>query len=224
MNFNTKNAKVDSGFKTPQFIQMGPNELKITALEAVLSKNGDKFKVQVSFETKPMKLPFEGWEGAIGQIGKTDLSIYLPIQEEGIPLTEQQNRAQQDFLDRIATIAVAMGVAAQLDAIEASDIDTYLAKVTKVFSNKYAWFLIGGEEYEGTDKDGNPKIKEVIKIPRYNYVAATESELLGKQKDKAWPNKTNKYFFKPLLGMDADSKSNAKPSATQNPDLDLPLF
>jgi len=47
------------------------------------------------------------------------------------------------------------GVKAQIDAINSDSIDDYLAKVTKVLEGKYLWWLIGGEEYLGKDKDGN---------------------------------------------------------------------
>jgi len=210
--FSTKEAKVDSGFKTPQFINIGPNELKVTGFEITQSNNGEKFKVQANLETKPLGGDFEGFEGAVGQIGRVDLGIYIT--------GKQDDKATNDFIDIIATIATAMGVKEQVDAIKADSIEDFLNQVKRVFNNKYTWFLIGAVEYMGKDKDGSPKVKMLINLPRYGYVAATEAELQARQKDNTWPDKTNKYFYKALVKMDEDPQQSTD---TQSIKDDLPF-
>lgn len=195
--FTTENAKVDNGFKEPQFISIGPNELKINSFDIIEAKNGSgKVKIQVNVETRPVGGDFEGWEGALGRIGRFDLSIYFD--------PESKSQAKQDFLDKIASIGFALNLSKDLDEIKINDVREYLNAVQKLFANKYAWYIIGGEEYEGKDAEGNPKVKISLKLMRFNYVAPTEEALLNKQKDKVWPDKSNPYFFKYLEKMDAE--------------------
>lgn len=210
--FNTKNAKVESGFKPGKFVNLGANELKITKLEAVPSKKGDKYKVVMHLESKPVNEEgFEGHEGALGRIGKVDLSIY----------TTGKDSYMQDALNRLATIAEELDLRADLDSINGDTIEDYLGKVEKLFKGKYLWWLIGGEEYEGKDDDGGLKIKFFIKLPQYGFVAKTEQDLLNKMKGKQWPNKeTDGWFFKKLVGMDSDTLNK---KAGEDPSNDLPF-
>lgn len=191
--FGTKDVEVEKGFKTPQFIQVGPNELMIKSLEHTLSSDGNKFKVIANLETKPMpkegSKDFEGWEGAKGQIGRVDLSIY----------TTGEDDYMESCLSKIVTIADSMGAKAQIDTITANEIGEYLGKVSKVLANKFVWFLIAGEEYEHDDK-----VKTKIKLPRWNYVAPTEPELKAKMKDKKYPTDSDEWFFKRVVKMDSD--------------------
>lgn len=209
MKFETKGVKSDNGTQIGQFIQIGPNMCKIKGLTAVFSKAGDKFKVQANVETKPIGEDFEGWPDAetkvkaLGQIGRIDLSIY----------TNGEDKWMQDFLSKIGTIADSLNVRPALDAIvvpEGSDIHDYLKLVEKVVCiEKYACYLIGGEEYEGKDKEGKPRVKISIKIPRYGYVAANEQELLAKMKDGKFPDKDTDWFYKKLEKMDEDTPEDS---------------
>ncbi len=214
-NFSTKGAKVDSGLKPGKFIGLGPNELKVVKLEKVLSKAGDKFKVVMHLESKPVtEEGFEGHEGALGKIGKVDLSIF----------TTGSDLYIHDALGRIATIGETLGVRDELDSIAADKIDDYLAKVTQVFKNKYAWYLIGGEEFMGKDEDDKPKVKFFIKLPQFSFVAPTEDALLGKMKGKVWPTKEGTpWFFKKLVQMDKDTTVQDDFNAQGKPINDLPF-
>ena len=186
--------------------------MKIVGFETRKSSLGDKFVVSANFETKPMPeeggKPFEGWEDAKGQIGRAQLSIY----------TTGSDNAWQEFLNKTATIADSMGLTNQLNTLEPKDLEDYLNKLKVLFDGKYVWFFIGGEEYE---KDG--KIKEVIIIPRFNYVAPTEAELKAKQKGGEWPDKTNTYVFKALTKMDADEVGSGGVQPKGSEENDLPF-
>lgn len=204
MKFGTKGVKSDTGSQIGKFIEIGPNVCKIKSLTVVYSKKGDKFKVQANIETKPIGDDFEGWPDentkvpALGQIGRIDLSIF----------TTGEDKWMADFLSKIGTIADSLGLRQNLDAINVpadATIEDYLKLVEKVLCiEKYACYLIGGEEYLGQDKEGNPRTKIAIKIPRYGYVATTEAELLAKMKDGKFPDKDTDWFYKKLVKMDED--------------------
>jgi hypothetical protein len=208
--FNSKDAKVETSFKPGKYVNIGPNELKITKLDAVKSKAGDKFKVVMYFESKPVTEDgFEGQDGALGRVGKVDLSIYTTGKDQYI----------QDAINKLATIATELDLRDQLDGISAGTITEYLSQVEKVFKGKYAWWMIGGEEYLGKDADGKDKVKFFIKLPMFSFVAKTQEDLLAKQKDKIWPNKeTDGWFFKKLVGMDAETTN--KNTGTNQPEQD----
>jgi len=111
------------------------------------------------------------------------------------------------------------------DTITADKIDDYLNKVTQVFKNKYAWYLIGGEEFMGKDEDDKPKVKFFIKLPQFSFVAPTEADLLNKMKGKVWPTKEGApWFFKKLVQMDKDTTvQNDFDSANSQKTNDLPF-
>lgn len=193
--FGTEGANDKDGMTIPKFITVGPNELKIVKFDVAWSKNG-KFKVLANLETKPVGGDFEGWEDAKGQVGRVDFSIY----------TDGKDGYQKQATDKIAIIANTMGIREEVDAIRGiTKVDDYLAAITKIFKGKYAWFLVGGEEYQITDKEGKGRIKEKIQFPRYNYVAKTEAELRAKQTNDEFPDKhLDDWFFKKLEVMDND--------------------
>jgi len=214
MQFGTKGVEVKSGFKPGKFVSLGANELKIVNLEKVLSRDGTKFKIVVHWESKPVtEEGFEGHEGALGRIGKADLSIF----------TDGNDQYIQDAIGTIATIGETLGVRDQLDNISATKIDDYLSQVLNVFKGKYAWWLIGGEEFEGKDADGKPKIKFSLKLPRFSFIAPTEADLLAKMKDKTWPTKDTGWFFKKLVKMDSDISVQDDFNAQGKPINDLPF-
>lgn len=184
--FGTQGANDSDRMSIPQFITVGPRELRIASFEAVRTRNKEKFKIIANLETKPIGGDFTGFEDAKGQVGRVDLSIY----------TNGSDGYEKAAMDRIAVMANAMGIRAEVDAIRESDVDKYLKVLSKVFKDRYAWFLIGAEQYVGKDKEGNDKVKDKIRLPRYNYIAATESELKEKQTGQEWPTMDEDWFYK----------------------------
>lgn len=208
--FSTQNAKSDGGFKPGKFINIGAGELKIVKLEAQKSRAGDKFKVVCHLESSPITEDgFEGHEGALGRIGRVDLSIY----------TTGTDQYKDQFLDRFATISETMGVRDQLDKVSGATIDEYLTNVTKIIGNKPIWWLIGGEEYMGKNKEGAETVKFFLRLPKFSYVAESEEALLKKMKDGVYPDRTVAWFFKPLEVMDADALTEELNKSQDEKDL-----
>lgn len=211
--FNTKGKTGDSGFKTGKYVGIGPNKLKITGFTHKPSKAGDKFKIVVNFESKPITEDgWEGQDGALGQIGRSDIGIY----------TNGTDQAMDGILKAFVTIAETLGVRDQLDAIQASKIEEYLDKVSALVNNKFAWWLIGGEEYMGQDQDGNDKVKFVLKIPRFGFIAESEEGLQKKMKGGEFPIKGDpnaQWFFKNLEAMDEDEMAEKAGPTEDGEDL-----
>jgi hypothetical protein len=68
----------------------------------------------------------------------------------------------QDFMRQIGVIADKLGVRPQVDAVTASTIEEYIAKVSPFLVGKFLWWNIGGEEY----KEG----RFALHILRYDFV------------------------------------------------------
>lgn len=227
--FNSKEAKTDKGFSENKFIEVGPSEIRINEFKFVTSKKGDRYKIEANVETKPIGNGFEGWEGAKGKIGRFDFSSYILIGDkvnnddgterdatpEELKMKEKQ---EQWVVDRLASIAVAMGVKPQLDGVTASKISEYVQKAFALIKGKYAWFLIGGEEWES--KEG--KIKTSLRLPLNGYVAATELELKAKH-PKGMPDKDTTWFFKRLVKMDNEKARNKIVDNIPEGEDDLPF-
>lgn len=221
MNFkvkiNTKEISTSNEFKPSQYIFIGPRELKISKIDVKLTKNKDKFGIFLFLESKP--IDYEGWtgiDGAKGQIGQVQLGIW----------TNGTDQQMIDILTQLSIIADELGVRQQFDDIKCEDIYEYINSVSSLFVNKFKWWLIGGEEYLGQDKNGNPKVKVSIKLPRFSFIADSEDGLKNKMKNKEFPLKgrpDTQWYFKELTKMDSDELNNVAISSIQKTEDDLPF-
>ena len=188
--FSTKNAKEEVRSKS-QFMMYGVCQATITGYELRESKSG---KVQLSLNLESPRITEAGFEAHQdakmgGQICRVQMGIYFDPKAASSQLDE--------ITTNMAMIADKMGVREQADTIEASSLEEWLNKLVKLFSGKYAWFAITGEEYERTGAD-RPGVR--LGLRRYGFVASLEE---GEAHLNPF-DKTNTYDYKPLAIPSAD--------------------
>lgn len=182
--------------KVGQYLQMGTQDAKITKIECKIASTGS---VQVNFNMEnevnvPEGVEFTPVEGANGQVGRVQTSIYM-----------KDEASMQNWInERIIPIAQSMGVLSEVDAInvEASDpvdkLHQYVEAVSPLITNKSIKWTIGGEEYLGAD--GNIKTK--LMLPRYSFVGDRAQDF----------DKSNKYHFKKVDNNQGMQPVGATPS------------
>ena len=191
-----KNATDSSKFGPSQYIQMGPTEAKITKIEVVKSKDGEKSIPVLHFETRPLGGDFKGKDGALGQVANPRFGSYSINNASDGKFDETNNN--------FAHIAKLVGTREAFDKIEGSSIEDFCKKVEPLIKNKFLWWLFGGEEYQYTDNEGNSKVGIKTILPRYGFVADSKDKLQSIQKGGQFPSKDNPYYFKKLVKMDED--------------------
>lgn len=217
VKINTKEISTNKEFKPGQYIFIGPNELKITNIEVKLTKNKEKFGIFLNLESSP--IDYKDWvgvDGAKGKVGQVQLGIW----------TNGTDQQMVEILTQLSIIADELGVRQQFDEINSDDIYEYINLVSSLFVGKFKWWLIGGEEYLGQDKDGNPKVKVNIKLPRFSFIADSEENLKNKMRNKEFPLKCRpdtQWYFKELTKMDSDELNNTAISSIQKTEDDLPF-
>jgi len=156
--FGTKDVKLHS---TSKYLGWGVQELKITSFGVRQASTGSQ-SVTLNVEGRPVDE--EGWEGedgAAGQVGRVQLGSWLK--------TESQ---QKEFNENITRIATALGVLDEVNAIEAADLEEYIAAVTPHLCNKWMRMKVVVKEY----RKGDGNIGKTLHTARFNFVESTEQE------------------------------------------------
>lgn len=169
--------------KSP-YLSYGRQELTITGFEIKVASTKAQ-QVLVQFESRKVESSsFTPADNAKygGRVGKVKMGIYMSTKEHF-----------EEFERNIQMIAKVLGVLDELLAIQATDLEAYLEQVTPLFSGKYAWFIIGAEEYYKGDK-----LRHALFVPRHFFVSHQEKGL------KAFDTE-NKYVYKKAQKPDAEA-------------------
>ena len=191
--FGTKGVNTQNSRKLSKYFSYGIHQLKINGIEVKTASTGSK---QLTFlmETPPITVDgFEPEAGHKGQVGR----VAFPGS-----FIKMDNQAMiEEFNKGVGLIADKLGVRAELDNIQASDFDSYVAAITPLFSGKLAWWAIAGEEYNKAD--GKTGVR--LKTRRYSFV----SSLAEGQTHLEKFDDTKAYNLKRLPTPDADSVPTA---------------
>lgn len=208
--FSTKGLEVKSGAFTPKFIGCGVQVLTITGNTVRTAQSGKKM---VLFNVETQKVQDEGFEPHEdakfgGQIGRVKASIYF--EEKG------NSKAKEEFIEKIATIAQKLNVRDKIDEIKASSTEDYVNKVCAIFSGKYLWLTVTGEEYLNM----NNEVRTSLGLRRFGFAASLEE---GESHLKPF-DIDNPYDYKKVAVPDQDVPATDSGSpAEEEDDDDLPF-
>lgn len=173
----TKNTQIAGNTISP-YITYGVGEYKINSFEIKTASTG-AMKVMMNMESKPFNDPsFTPAEEATvgGKIGTVSLTSYMN------PNNASFTTGIDIFQQKVKQIATALDVSDEVDAVEAPSLEEYVKLISPTLTNKYAFFCISAEEYMGSDREGNPKVKFTLNIPRYQFVSASDTLTFDKSK------------------------------------------
>ena len=198
MSFGTKNLDTTERVSISKYLNHGINKAKINNILVEKAKNTESKRIVIFLEGEAVSdKGFEGIDGAKGRVGKMTTS-YMK--------TDAQ---YQDFMRQIGVISDKLGVRAEVDAITATTIEEYIAKVLPHLTGKLLWWNIGGEEWD--------EKKFSLKILRYDFVKSLseiddttlvhEGYINTEARNSAGVlvlrfDKTNKYHFTPYVKAD----------------------
>lgn len=186
--------------KMSPYLQYGVQNLRINAIEVKTAKTGSKQCI-FSMESRPVTVEgFEGVDGAQGQVGKVNFPQFW--------LKPDNADAMSSFFEQVALIGDKLGVRAQIDAVDYQDFDSYIAAITPIIKNRYAWWKLVVEEYEREGKDPGKKLA----IPRWGFIA---NEMEGESHLKF--DKSKSYDYKELK--DTAKSADRTPMDTVKDDL-----
>lgn len=184
--FSTKGQEVKGG-GVQKSIQPGVVYAHIYSGALRTSNKGDKKVLELILET-PAINGFEGWavdknnpEGLKfkGQSSKVTATVW----------TDQfnnPNASLNEIMSKLVMIAKALGVKDEIDNINASSIDEWVAAAIKIVEGKDLYFFI-----KGTEEEYNGKTIVKLSLPKYKFAANDETQL-----DKF--DKSNQYHYKAL--------------------------
>lgn len=184
-----------------QYLEYGKQELTITGFEIKVAPATGSQQVTIHFESPAVKASnFTPAEGAKygGRIGKAKIGIYMSKKEHF-----------EEFERNIQMMAKAMGVLDEVCAISADNLESYLEQVTPLLSGKFAWFVIGAEEYyKGEQK------RFALFVPRKFFVSHDAKKL--KEVDTE-----NTYVYKKAVKPDTESTADAHSESATSAQLDF---
>lgn len=203
--FGTKGVEVREGGFVGKYISYGIQQLAVMGFELKTAQSGKQMVILHMESPKVDQQGFEPDESAKigGKVGRVNFTIYFSPSDEN---------PMKDFLSAVALIAKKLNVSEAVDAIEASDLESYLNKLMPIIGGKMAWWAITGEEY--LKKDG--KIGYSLGLRRYGFVASNAEMESNPNHIKPF-DKGNKYDYKPVAIPSADPDFN-----TQAPEDELP--
>ncbi len=175
MAFNTKDIRTESSGKVNKTIRPGNVHAKILRLSLQPQKSNPANEyLLMHIESEPIGGDFEGFwydtqdqsKGrAKGQVGRVRVSQYAYT--DGVTKTGRKKNKIFDMVSDIARLADALGVRAELNAIDGDEnnFQKFIDDASKVLNNgKYLYLCLGGGAY--INKDG---IKDyVLSLPRYS--------------------------------------------------------
>lgn len=206
MSISTRELNT-SDRKPGKFISYGCQLLKINDIIVNKAATGSKV-CRFEMETKPiLDAGFEGQDGALGRVGRVQFPrTYVT--------TDPKKR--EEFLKNICIIADKLGVREQVDAIgdtidnlDGDNFDLYVSKVKPFLIGKYAYWVVGGEEYPKTEGGSGWRLALV----RYGFVQDEKSYL---EKPRIDFDINSEYHYKALEKAD---ETDADKKVLANDDL-----
>lgn len=178
----TKGRETNEKKGISQFIGYGIKNLKLNKIEFKLSSK-DTVQFTLHVETRKVTVPdFEPHQDSTngGQIGKVKFpNFWLSTPEQ-----------YSEFLDRLCIIADKLDVRAKFDSLgegmeslNRDNIEAYMQKAEKLFTNKYAYWKISGKEYLKQDQKSTGM---ALNLAWYGFIA---SEAEGESHLKFDPSK-----------------------------------
>lgn len=175
MAFNTRDIRTEGSGKMSKTIRPGNVTAKILKLSLQPQKsNPDNEYLVLHVETEPIGGDFEGfWYDpnnqalgrAKGQVGRVRFSQYAYT--DGVTKTGRKKNKIFDMVADIARLADALGVRAELNAIEGDEKNfaKFIDDASKVLNNgKYLYMCVGGSAY--MNREGMKDY--VLNLPKYS--------------------------------------------------------
>jgi len=166
------------------YISYGSGQiLKINDIELKISANTGSPKAILHMETKPINDPnFTPIEGHKGRVGKIGIGVYMKTEDQ-----------KKDFLKKLKTISIALGVEDEVNQVTGNSFDEVVDNVKSIITgNKWARYTIFAEQYPKAD--GKLGIK--LLLPRYNFVESIDVETENSKLIKFDEN--NNFHFKKI--------------------------
>lgn len=224
MNFGTKNVVNEE--RKSLGISYGILKLKIMDFNLKAAQSGKKMLEFMVEDDTPVGEDGYEYEGVFGKrkaqnkSGRISATIYFD------PAID--TATTDSLLKSFATIADKTNCRAELDVVEADNLEDYLKKAVKVIGNKYAYFAVKAEEYisQSSGKVGiNRSFKTWGKESPMIVFAVEGSEvtkdgnvhkLTAKDgKEFTW-DKANIYDYKPVVKPDAEIQEEIVSDPTNN--------
>lgn len=154
--------------------------LKISGIELKKSQNTGSSKPIFHMETKPITDPaFVPIDGAKGKVGKVACGVYM-----------NSDALKREFLQKLKTIAVAVGVESEVNKIKSEDFEEVVQRITDVIKGKYARYTLVAGEYPKNDG----KVGITLSLPKFKFV---ESENADPSTIVVF-DKENQYHYKKI--------------------------
>ena len=185
--FSTKGQEVKATGGVQKSLQAGVVYAHIYSASVRESKGTGKKSLELVLES-PAIDGFEGWaiskddqEGPKfkGQSSRVSASIWIDTYNETSP-------SKNEIMNKLSVIAVELGLKPELDNINASSIEDWVAQVANLLKGKDLYFFL-----KGTEEEYNGKTIVKLSLPKYKFASADESKL-----DKF--DKNNQYHYKAL--------------------------
>lgn len=211
--FNTKGVTVVEGNQGgSKYLTYGVQKAAIIGYELKEARSGKQQVILLMESPKVTDAGFEPDESAKfgGRVGRVQMTIYFG------PDDKDQN---DSFIEKVALIAKKLNVSEKVDAVEGSDLKSYLDKLLPILRGKFAVWGITAEEYQKTDSE---KVGYTLGLRRYGFVASVDEMEANPNHIKPF-DKTNKYDYKALASPSKDPDVDAISEAFgDNKDNELP--
>lgn len=185
--FSTKGQEVKTTGGVQKSLQAGVVYAHIHSASVRESKGTGKKSLELVLET-PAIPDFEGWAinkddqngpKFVGQSARVAASIWIDTFNETSP-------SKNEIMNKLSIIAVELGLKNELDNINASSIEDWVAQVANLLKGRDLYFFLKGQEEE---YNGKTIVK--LSLPKYKFASANESKL-----DTF--DKNNQYHYKAL--------------------------
>jgi hypothetical protein len=202
-NFSTKGRTGESldQAKELNFIGYGIHEAALSAVEVRTAKSSPSKQVILYVEGRKETDPdFKPADNSAwgGKVGKATFGSYLKTEEQ-----------ENEFLDKIALLATRCGKKTEIDAINADNLEDYMAQVLKHLKGIFGYWKLCGEEYQKAD-GGTGTFNTVARysffksMDQVDQVEADAKGVISKitvtdDSSTMTFDKANKYDFKPLV-------------------------
>jgi hypothetical protein len=185
--FSTKGQEVKQGGGVQKSLQPGVVYAHIFSASVKESKNTGKKSLELILEGPALE-NFEGWSiekgndagpKFKGQSARVSATMWIDSSGETSP-------SKNEIMNKLSIIAVELGLKDELDQINASSIEDWVAQVAKLVAGKNLYFFLKGQEEE---YNGKTIVK--LSLPKFKYASAYEDKL-------DVYDRNNQYHFKAL--------------------------
>jgi len=167
----------------------------------------------INHETEVVKIE------SIAEEGKTPyISIYfkIPGQDDGKATRVNEYMSDKSApytMEKLIKINNCLCKKEALSTKQFAGVVDLASTLTELWANRKMRLKLSAEEYMGVDKEGNPKLKTRVLLPRFNFCEATmpgaEHAPVAKEDSKLEFNKNDKYDYKRIAKEAPAPKENA---------------